>query len=179
MYHTISIAILQTEQSLNSSRGQVFSLILLKRAPNKAGLKLVFHSRNWPVPRTHHTLTEGVRSLCLLWKYNSKTELAGFSKWEQKLNKSQRSKCCNTCLYLSKSRFRSEARVYSPNIIKIALMSKRFFPAPWKCFLRFLNELWILSPRKWKIKYSASEVNRGHIWTTIVSAFCTCWFDSM
>lgn len=59
MYHTSFIAILQTEQSLTSSRVQVLRLILFKRAPNKAGLKLVFHSRNWPVPRTQHTLTGG------------------------------------------------------------------------------------------------------------------------
>lgn len=57
MYQTSFVAILQTEQSLNISRVQV--LILLKRAPNKAGLKLVFHSRNWPVPRTQSTRTGG------------------------------------------------------------------------------------------------------------------------
>ncbi len=83
----------------------------------------------------HITLSQ--KGSGLLWKYNSKTELAGFSKWEQKLNKSQRSKCCNTCLYLSKSRFRSEARVYSPNIIKIALMSKRFFQHRENVFFAF------------------------------------------
>lgn len=59
MYQTSFVAILQTEQSLNISRVQVLSLILLKRAPNKAGLKLVFHSRNWPVPRTQSTRTGG------------------------------------------------------------------------------------------------------------------------
>lgn len=59
MYHTSFVSILQTEQSLNSSRVQVLSLILLKRAQNKAGLKLVFHSRNWPVPRALCTRTGG------------------------------------------------------------------------------------------------------------------------
>lgn len=59
MYHTSSVAILQTEQSLNSSRVQVLSLILLKRAQNKTGPKLVFHSRNWPVPRTQRPRTGG------------------------------------------------------------------------------------------------------------------------
>lgn len=59
MYHTSFVSILQTEQSLNSNRFQVLSLISLKRAPNKACLKLVFHSRNWPVPRTLRTRTRG------------------------------------------------------------------------------------------------------------------------
>lgn len=149
IYHNSFVSIIQTEQSLNSSRVQVLSLILLKRALNEAGLKLVFHSRNWPVPRTLRIGTGGglVSLSALTVQLISELLLAFQSENRSKI---KHGKNVATCFKKCLANVSLEpVCVYSPSIIKIALMRLFFFSV----------SLYLKSQISFKLLYSVAETS--------------------
>lgn len=101
MYHTSFIDILQTEQSLNSSQVQVLSIILLKRAPEKKQVWVLYYTGVIGLCQELRALArEGVYFHRLLWKYNSFLNSCRLFKVKNRSKIKQSSKCCNTCMHM-------------------------------------------------------------------------------